>query len=219
MSVPIDLRVAELLASRLCHDLVGPVGAVNNGMELLADDPDGDDMADAVSLAQTSARRAADVLQFYRAAYGRAGDEMDGQPGRVADVGEPFATLHKCRAEWDLQGLRRAPVAGSAKLVLNMLALGVELLPRGGRVTAAAEPGETLVVRVTARGQGAALRGEARAALDTDADPASLSPRAVHAHFTAVLAHRAGGRLTVDEGVDEIGLAAALPAAGVTPID
>ena len=35
MDQQIDLRVAELMASRLCHDLVGPIGAVNNGLELM----------------------------------------------------------------------------------------------------------------------------------------------------------------------------------------
>ena len=67
------LRVAGLLASRLCHDLVGPLGAVNNGLELIAEE---DDMAkEALSLAQRSAKRASSRLQFFRYAFGAAGGE------------------------------------------------------------------------------------------------------------------------------------------------
>jgi len=219
MSVTIDLRIAELLASRLCHDLVGPIGAVNNGMELLADEPAGEGLTDAIGLVSTSGRRAADILQFYRAAYGRAGDEMDGQPARLTDIAEPFAALHKCRVSWRLGGLRGAPVQGSAKLVLNMLALGIEMLPRGGAVEAAAEAGETLALRVRARGEGATVRPEVWAALNIDADPAALSPRGVQAHFAAVLAHRTGGTLHLEADDGVVALAAELPAAGVVPID
>lgn len=64
MEPTIELRVAELLASRLCHDLVSPVGAVNSGIELLTefgDDPDGESMA----LISSSARTASDKLLFF----------------------------------------------------------------------------------------------------------------------------------------------------------
>jgi len=77
MDVQIDLRVTELLASRLCHDLVGPVGAVNNGLELLADEID--DMGpEALKLASDSAARAARALQYFRFAYGMAGSRVGG---------------------------------------------------------------------------------------------------------------------------------------------
>jgi len=72
MEPTIELRVAELLASRLCHDLISPVGAVNSGIELMTefgDDPDGESMA----LITSSARTASDKLLFFRIAYGNAG--------------------------------------------------------------------------------------------------------------------------------------------------
>src|SRR3546814_19254092 len=72
MNTKIDLRVAELLVSRLCHDLVGPIGAVGNGLELLSDDEFG--MAEAAMKPTTnSARQPSNVLQFFRLAYGMAG--------------------------------------------------------------------------------------------------------------------------------------------------
>src|SRR3546814_11154112 len=72
MDIKIDLRVAELLASRLCHDLVGPIGAVGNGLGLLGEEEFG--MADdAMKLTPSSERQASPILQFFRLAYGMAG--------------------------------------------------------------------------------------------------------------------------------------------------
>jgi len=76
VDVQIDMRVAELLASRLCHDVVGPVGAVNHGMELLEDEGAAFG-EEALRLASTSARHAADLLQYYRLAYGAAGSQSE----------------------------------------------------------------------------------------------------------------------------------------------
>src|SRR3546814_14984721 len=87
MDIKIDLRVAELLASRLCHDLVGPIGAVGNGLELLGDEEFG--MADdAMKLTTSSARQASPILQFFRLAYGMAG----------ARVGPAYSPIRDLRA-------------------------------------------------------------------------------------------------------------------------
>ena len=72
----VDMRVAELLASRLCHDLVGPIGAVNNGLEFLQDDDFGS-ADDALSLVSKSAAQTADLVQLYRLAYGLAGEILE----------------------------------------------------------------------------------------------------------------------------------------------
>src|SRR5690606_26478214 len=82
MEVKVDLRVLELLSSRLCHDLISPIGAVNNGLELLEDE--GSDMGDdALKLSIKSARRAADLLQAFRVALGAAGNQAS---VRLADA-------------------------------------------------------------------------------------------------------------------------------------
>src|SRR6266446_1172522 len=79
MTQPIDLRVVELLAARLCHDLIGPLAAIANGVELLAEE-DPDFVRDAVALVGESARKANRRLQFYRFAYGFSGGELAGLP-------------------------------------------------------------------------------------------------------------------------------------------
>jgi len=72
MTQPIDLRLLELLAARLCHELIGPVAAIGNGVELLAEE-DPDFVREAVALVEESARKANRRLQFYRFAYGCSG--------------------------------------------------------------------------------------------------------------------------------------------------
>ena len=68
-----DTKLAEMIATRLCHDLTGPIGAVNNGAEFL--DEEGFDMQnEAVQLIVSSAHEAVNRLQFYRQAYGRVGE-------------------------------------------------------------------------------------------------------------------------------------------------
>src|SRR6185312_8882141 len=71
MSLQIDLRILELLCARLCHELVSPVGAINNGVELLGEE-DPDFVRDAIALIGQSGRKAGQRLQFYRFAYGTA---------------------------------------------------------------------------------------------------------------------------------------------------
>src|SRR5438477_1193873 len=86
MSQTVDLRVIELLAARLCHDLIGPVAAIGNGAELLADE-EPDFVKDAVALVGESARKANRRLQFFRFAYGFSGGELAGvPPDRLASM-------------------------------------------------------------------------------------------------------------------------------------
>src|SRR3546814_21091256 len=85
MDIKIDRRVAELLASRLCHDLVGPIGAVGNGLELLGDEEFG--MADdAMKLTTSSARQASHIMQFCRLAYGMAGARVGADYSAIRDL-------------------------------------------------------------------------------------------------------------------------------------
>src|ERR1700731_61135 len=86
MDQAVDLRVLELLAARLCHELIGPVAAIGNGAELLADE-EPDFVKDAVALVGESARKANRRLQFYRFAYGFTGGELAGlPPDRLARI-------------------------------------------------------------------------------------------------------------------------------------
>ncbi len=212
MDVQIDLRVMELLASRLCHDLVGPVGAVNNGLELLEDEID--DMGpEALKLAADSGARAARALQYFRFAYGMAGSRVGGNLDELRELAANFFGNEKVKLAWLDQPLPAETPEDLGKLLLNMLLVGAEALPMGGDLAAAlvAEPGR-LAVKVTATGDKAALREETLPALAPDAKPEDLTPRNVQAFFTCRIAERMGGALAVEPGAGSLTLTASLPA-------
>jgi histidine phosphotransferase ChpT len=94
-----DVRLAEMLATRLCHDLTGPIGAVNNGAEFL--DDEGFDMQnEAVQLILSSAHEAVNRLQFYRQAYGRMGDVGEACLEDKKKIASDFFSGTKIKLDW-----------------------------------------------------------------------------------------------------------------------
>lgn len=189
MTLPIDFRVMELLCARLCHELVGPVAAINNGVELLGED-DPDFVKDAIALLGQSARKAAQRLQFYRFAYAGTGSGASADCRALVDG---LLETGKVRCEWRLDPA--ALDGGLQKLGCNLLALAADALPRGGTVTIAGVDGAQ-GFSVVAEGAAGNFPEETRAALDPGAAVGNLSSRTVHAHFTALLARRLGAALT-----------------------
>ncbi len=187
----IEFRVLELLASRLCHELISPVGAVNNGVELLSDG-DAGFVRDATALIGQSARRAALRLQFYRFAYG-AGGVGGGAPEAKALVAG-ILEGGKVRCDWPAEF--DALPALWQKFACNLMLLAAEILPRGGTVTLARQ-GEG--VAATAAGEAVNLTAELKAALAPAAEVAALTARTVHAYFTARYAESVGAKLILSE--------------------
>lgn len=206
-----DLKLAELLCSRLCHDLVSPVGAVNNGIELIEEFGEGD--GEAMKLIASSGKQASRRLQFYRVAFGQAGAQL-AQP--VADVRELLDGIFeggKLVVQWDPASTKAPNVAGWGKMLLNLIALAAESLPRGGALAVAVTVGaDKSRLAVTSSGQGARLSDEVRAGLDPRAKVDALSPRGVQPYFTVRLAQRMGGRLEVTgPDADKMGFAVEIP--------
>jgi histidine phosphotransferase ChpT len=194
----IDLKVTELLASRLCHDLVGPIGAVSNGLELMADESFG--MADdALALASNSAGQATHLLQFYRLAYGMAGNRQGSDLRPLRELAANFLAHSKAKLDWPADGMPADVPDGAGKLILNMIALALEALPRGGTigVSAKSAPGG-LEIEIKAVGTDAGLRPECQAALAPDVPLDDLTPRNVHGYFTRVVAQTLGAGLSVE---------------------
>src|SRR5579862_7602404 len=128
-----DLDFSAFLVSRVCHDLVGPMGAVVNGLEVLEDERDAAMRADALKIVTSSAEQALARLQFMRIAFGAAGSagaELDlGEIGRLV-TGLLNGT--KVTVQWNA-----APVHWPkdwAKLLMNAALLVADSLPRGGLV-------------------------------------------------------------------------------------
>jgi histidine phosphotransferase ChpT len=190
MPVLLHPRVLELVASRICHDLVSPVGAIGNGVELMRE-LGADAGEEAVQLVEASAKQAAIRLKCFRLCYGAAG--TDGNLG-IKDIRELFLELvqgGRVRATFapGLDAALSMPQKGVLKSLLNILLLAEECAHGEGAITAEAIPGN---VRVTIESRNAAFRPGAADALAGDTAPDDLDPRLVHAFITGAFARHFG---------------------------
>ena len=181
------LDLAALLCSRLCHDLISPVGAIINGLEVMEEDKDEETKSFALDLIKKSAGQASAKLQFCRLAFGASGSA-----GAQIELGDAEKAARgllddgKTTLVWNLA--RELIAKNRVKLLLNMLLVASGTIPRGGTLTA--EPmGEGY--RVTARGLNARL-GAATADLlaGTPAEP--VNAHAIQPFYTGILARDCG---------------------------
>jgi histidine phosphotransferase ChpT len=183
----LELTLIELISSRICHDLVGPVGAVNAGAELMGEDGVGDD--EALALMRKSGLEAARRLQLFRLAFGRAGSSVDTAAMRDA-AKQTYAAEGKVVLDWP-----DFPIDPShGRIVLNMVMLAREALPFGGTLSVMRDSGKVTVV---GEGKRAALRPEIMNVLEKDVSAEALDPRNVQAFFLRKLANLGGGELSV----------------------
>jgi histidine phosphotransferase ChpT len=210
MSQPsmIDLRVVELLCSRLCHDLVGPIAAVNNGIELMRELGTGAD-DEAVDLIEQSAGISARRLKYFRAALG-AGAILPAEVGLnlLEELAGDGLAGTKVMVEPAVAGKSRVLSREEAKLLLNLALLAAECLPRGGRIGFDLEGGARPLA-VVGRGTGAQVNPETSEILSKNVDIASLGPRSAHAYLVRNLAAAAGRKVLTDQGADSIRFSAA----------
>ena len=202
MKTDLDMRVVELLCSRLCHELVSPVGAINNGVELIEEM--GAEMADeAIGLIAHSADQASRRLRLLRLAYGTAGGDKTGLT-EVAQAADGYFAGGKIKLEWPPgrieQACRLQP--GTAKVLLNLVILAEEALAYGGRI--AVEPGRDGNPVVSAAGRNAGLKAESAQALTGDIAIDSLTPRTVHAYVTGQFAQYLGLQVVASQDSPEV---------------
>ena len=214
MGVKVDLRVLELLASRICHDLISPIGAIGNGLELL-EDADDDMSDDALKLSVNCVRRASALLEFFRMAYGTAGSDTGLRWETAKQLAEGLVDGSKTTLVWNAAPAGLNVPSAAPKLALNLVLLGTEMLPRGGEIAVALQgAGSRLIVSALASGRDARLPEEVGAAMAAPADPPPpLTARTVHGFFTARLAEAAGGRLEAATQPAAVRLSASIPAA------
>lgn len=200
---------ASLLCSRLCHDLLSPIGALNNGIELLADEQDPEMRARCLDLLGESARASANKLKFFRLAFGAAGgfgEEVDTREARGAIDGL-FGGDGRIQVGW----LIEEPTLGKSalKVLLNLVLIAGDTLVRGGRLDIGAERhqgGIDIVIR--AEGSRIALDPELKKVLTGAAEENAIAPRAAAAWLAHSLVEEAGGQVQLldeEEGVLLIG--------------
>jgi len=189
--VPDALELAALLCSRVCHDLISPVGAIVNGLEVLDDDPKPEDREFALDLIRKSAKTASARLQFCRLAFGAAGSS-----GAQIDLGDAQTVARghledgKTTISWNLPRLLLAK--NRVKLLLNMLVIAQQTIPRGGVLTV--DPvgeGDRLGFRVAASGLNARIPQNV-ADLLSSGQAGSVDAHAVQPYYTRLLAQACG---------------------------
>ncbi len=193
---PDTLELAALLCSRVCHDLISPVGAIVNGLEVLDDNPKPDDREFALDLIRKSAKTASARLQFCRLAFGAAGSasaQID--LGDALNMAKGHIEDGKCTIAWNLPRLLLPK--NRVKLLLNMLIIAQQTIPRGGTLTV--DPigeGEAMAFRVTAAGLNARLPQNIVTLLGSDQGP-SVDAHAVQPYYTRLLAESCGLKVTL----------------------
>jgi len=199
-----EIDFASLLCSRLCHDLLSPVGAMNNGLELLADEHDPEMRQRCMDLLAESAKAAADKLKFFRLAFGAAGgfgSEVDPKEARL--VIEPLVTSSgRTALEWAVPADMMPKRA--IKILLNLVLLANDALVRGGTLFVGAEArgGEQEIV-IRASGPKIVMDNAIRDALTGTLDASMVDSRTAAAYMAHRLAISGGGMIQLAEPDNE----------------
>jgi histidine phosphotransferase ChpT len=187
------LDLAALLCSRVCHDLISPTGAIVNGLEVLEDkENDQETKTFALDLIKRSAKTASARLQFCRIAFGAAGSsgaQID--LGDAQTMAQAFIEDDKTKLVWKLP--RQLLPKNRVKLLLNMLIIASQTIPRGG--TIAIEPvGSDAAAgfRITASGLNARVPQAVPILLQGSSESGSIDAHAIQPFYAGLLARACG---------------------------
>jgi histidine phosphotransferase ChpT len=186
------LDLAALLCSRVCHDLISPTGAIVNGLEVLEDDGDQETKNFALDLIKKSARTASARLQFCRLAFGAAGSataQID--LGDAEKMARGFIEDDKTKLTWHLA--RAYLGKNRVKLLLNMLIIAGQAIPRGGMLTV--DPigsGDTMGFRIVAAGLNARIPQAMPPLLAGSSESGTIDAHAIQPYYTGLLARACG---------------------------
>ncbi|HEY5346558.1 MAG TPA: histidine phosphotransferase family protein [Rhizomicrobium sp.] len=203
-----DIEFSALMVSRVCHDLVGPLGAVVNGLEVLEDETDASMREDALRLVTSSANQALARIQFMRIAFGAAGSagaELDlGEIGRLVT-----GLIAGGKVSLDWQAPQIYWPKDWAKLLMNSTLIGIDCLPRGGVVTVvtSSDPAAPSF-KVVAAGMNARVLEDVERAVRGDGENAPVDARGIQPFLTYKLSRNVNAGLTLNMADGLVELAA-----------
>ncbi|HEY0354089.1 MAG TPA: histidine phosphotransferase family protein [Enterovirga sp.] len=192
------LDLAALLCSRVCHDVISPVGAIVNGLEVLEEDNDPSMRDFALDLIRKSARQASARLQFARLAFGAAGSA-----GAAIDLGDAEAVARGMYQDDKITLSWTAPRAlvpkNRVKLLLNLVVLATSAIPRGGSIDVAVEgdDAERASFRLTAKGINARIPAHAEALIAGAPESGVVDAHGIQTFYTGLIARTAGMGVTM----------------------
>lgn len=198
-----NIDFAALICSRLCHDLVSPVGALSNGVEILSEEHDDHMREQVLDLLQKSAKQTSNKLQFFRLAFG-AGGAFAAQ----LDMGEAEkATANlledsKVKLDWRVHMSHAQKRV--IKLLLNLALIASDGLIRGGTLLVEMrQPNDRYIVKVTAIGERFILADELKTALTSKVADEELTPRTAPSQLAYEIAATQDGAITVKKDADD----------------
>jgi histidine phosphotransferase ChpT len=193
--------LAALLCSKVCHDIISPVGAINNGLELL--DEGGAD-EDAMNLIKQSARTASARLQFARIAFGAAGSAgVQIDTGDAQNVATQYMRGEKAELTWE--GQRVLMPKNKVKLLLNLMLVANAAIPRGGKLAVKIEEPETNL-RISIKVSGPMLRVPPKF-LEMHSEGKSSEPidaHSIQAYYTLLMASESKMEISTKASPEEI---------------
>ncbi|MBL1420463.1 MAG: histidine phosphotransferase [Alphaproteobacteria bacterium] len=203
-----ELELAALLCSRVCHDVISPVGAIANGLEVLEDEKDEQMKEFAMNLIKKSALQASAKLQFARLAFGAAGsagahiDLMDAKY-----VSEAFIDKNKVNLTW------QAPVATMAKnkvkLLLNLLLIALTTIPRGGSIDVSVDDDvENAAFLLKASGKAAKIATNMNDLLNANVDAEGIDARDVQVYYAGLIAREVDMDVILDIDGEDVTIGA-----------
>lgn len=207
-----EIRVMQLMCSRLCHDLVGTAGAINAAVELIEDEGGGEIDPDVIDLLSRSAGEASRKLAFFRDAFGVGGNvDTKIEFQYIRSQVEGMMGGGKVSFKWNGDTTGSLPNT-SAKMVYLLALLSFDALPRGGVVSFHVQPiPEGLGLACQAEGTGAVLRDNIVSALQGETSVEELSSREIHAFYAYGLADSVGAAIELGTGEGLINFAVLMP--------
>jgi histidine phosphotransferase ChpT len=198
------LDLAALLCSRVCHDLISPVGAIVNGLEVLAEDKDQATQEFALELIKKSSRTASAKLQFCRIAFGAAGSagaQIDS--GDAETISRGFFEDDKTKLVWNLP--RAILPKNRVKLLLNMLLIAGQAIPRGGTITVdGIGSGETTGFSIRSAGTNAKVAPTVAPLLASDGGSDGVDAHRIQPFYAGLLARACGLTVEIKNDADAI---------------
>lgn len=206
-----DLELSALLASRVCHDVIGPVGAIVNGLEVLEEDNDEEMREIAMELVRKSAAGASAKLKFSRLAFGAsgsAGSEID--LSEAGEILKEFSDSPRVTLEWSCPFQTRPK--DQVKLLMNMVMIGLSCIPRGGVIKiTTTEDRNNPNYEVHCTGRGAKFPEKTSVLLNAEVDTAEIDARDVQVYYAGLLARTVNMDIaTLEDGDDALKLVATL---------
>ena len=206
-----DLRISALLCTRLCHDLIGPAGAVVNGIELLSDSPGNVDN-EVLELIRHSASETTRRLKYFRVALGIPADDLSLAATRA--IADDYFATSKIALEWSDSIMETPTPTRLVPIILNLVLCGAESLPRGGRIAIDGAPvGGGFRLLIKAAGETIKADDNALLSLSGNRDLSTLDARGLAPYMAARLVSAAGGKIDTTPSAGSIEFSVTLPTA------